>query len=305
MFIKKFVLLALTVIILLSASSCNTESVQGSAINIDYNEPTSSIGRSPTLTKKAFSSSTTKSFSSVDSATANSKSFSTTTTELSSVSTPQTKRSVPAVRRVLPVKNIQQMPELPSGCEIVCATMLLQYYGFDCNKTDLLKFMPIVEAPDSKGRWVTPWEAFVGNPRFNYYGCYYPVIEKTINNYFKDNNIRDFTVSGSFKTPLSDLLNEIDEGNPVIIWVSINMVNINTNRDSWIVQDGSTCNWTSNEHCVVLMGYDRVKDTLILSDPLDTRGTVEYSRQTVEKVYAQMYRQAVIIHKQIQNKPSP
>ncbi len=293
--LKKLIILTLSAIITLSVTSCNTDPVHGSAINIDDKYSSSSDHETlSAIHKESISANTTRSSSTSAS---ESRTATYTSSSFSSASTAQTNQSAPTVRKVLQVKNIQQMPELPSGCEVVCAAMLLQYYGFECSKTELLEYMPIVESPDSNGRWVTPWEAFVGNPRSSYFGCYYPVIEKTINSYFKAKGISGYTVNGSFQTSLSDLYKEIDKGNPVIIWTSINMVNITTNSNSWIVQDGSTCNWTTNEHCVVLMGYDRINDTLIVSDPLDARGTVEYPRKTVEKVYNQMYKQAVLIQK--------
>ena len=44
--------------------------------------------------------------------------------------------------------------------------------------------------------------------------------------------------------------------------------------------DGETIQWRGNEHCMVLMGYNKTKGTVIMADPL--RGIVEYS---AEKFY--------------------
>ncbi len=53
-----------------------------------------------------------------------------------------------------------------------------------------------------------------------------------------------------------------------------------------------TTYWVKNENCVVLIGYDKDKDTVIVSDPLDPKGTVEYPRAQVEKAYNSIGKQA-------------
>lgn len=222
----------------------------------------------------------------------------TTTTQKQSTTTTKSKSiSDYPSRVVLPVKNIQQMPELPAGCEITSTTMVLNYYGFNVNKMDMLKYLPIAEAPDENGIWDSPWEVFIGNPKLNRYGCYSPVIKKTINNYWKAEKITGYEVEDLSHLEFVNLYGEIEKGNPVIIWASIDMVDINTDGDSWILKDGSKFNWTHKEHCLVLIGFDVKKDTVILSDPWDPRGTVEYPRATVQKVYEQMGKQALAIHK--------
>lgn len=198
---------------------------------------------------------------------------------------------------VLPVKNIQQMPELPAGCEITSTTMVLNYYGFNVSKMDMLKYLPIVEAPNENGVWASPWEVFVGNPKLNWYGCYSPVIKKTINNYWKAEKVTGYEVEDLSHLEFVNLYGEIEKGNPVIIWASVDMVDINTDGDSWILKDGSKFNWTHKEHCLVLIGFDAKEDTVTLSDPWNPNGTVEYPRATVQKVYEQMGKQALVIHK--------
>ena len=38
----------------------------------------------------------------------------------------------------LQVESILQYPELPTGCEVTCLTMALNYHGYDISKTDLV-----------------------------------------------------------------------------------------------------------------------------------------------------------------------
>jgi Uncharacterized protein conserved in bacteria len=208
------------------------------------------------------------------------------------------KRASIKKRVTLPVRNIQQIPELPMGCEAVSASIALQYNGFLVDKFTLLKYQPMMEEPDKDGNWGNPWEVFVGNPATYKYGCYSPVIKRAIEDYWKDTKVEGFKVVDLGGSKLTDLYSEIDEGNPVIIWVSTFMKGIETDKVSWTLkEDGSVFHWTLHEHCVVLIGYDTGKDKAIISDPYDPKGTVEYDRKLVEKSYNQMFKQALVIHK--------
>ena len=198
---------------------------------------------------------------------------------------------------LLDVKNIQQQPELPAGCEITSATIALNYYGFKCDKMEMLGHLPMMKEKDSNGRWITPWEGFVGDPETSRYGCYSPVIKTAIESYWEDQQVKGYEIVDLSGSELEELYSEVAKGNPVIIWAGIYMSPINTNLRSWVVQDGSTFKWTSNEHCLVLIGYDLEKGTVTLSDPWDSAGTVTYASKTVQVPYDQLEKQALVIHK--------
>lgn len=202
-------------------------------------------------------------------------------------------------RVVLPVKNVQQLPELPTGCEITSATIALNYYGFNVTKMQMLEYLPMVAEPDRNGVWVSPNEAFLGDPRLETsYGCYSGALTKAIETYFKANSITGYTVEDADVKSFEELYEYIDKGDPVIIWASIEMQDIERVETVWRTRDKQRLYWLANEHCLVLIGYDKDKDTVILSDPLDPKGTVEYSRAVVEKAYQQMQKQSLVIHKQ-------
>jgi uncharacterized protein YvpB len=199
-------------------------------------------------------------------------------------------------RRVqLYVKNIQQVPELPMGCEAVSGSIALQWYGFKVDKYTLLKYQPMDEAPEN-GVWGDPNEVFVGNPRTYKWGCYSPVIKKAIEDYFEANKVTGYEVVSLDGSEFTDLYSEIDAGNPIILWVTTWMQDLGKG-ESWKLKDGSTFTWTLHEHCVVLIGYDTERDTVLISDPYDPKGTVEYSRKKVERVYKQLNNMALVIHK--------
>ena len=57
--------------------------------------------------------------------------------------------------------------------------------------------------------------------------------------------------------------------------------------------DGSTFQWISPEHCLVLVGYD--DQFFYLNDPYQNRGVVAYPRETVSARYEELGQQAVVI----------
>ncbi|MBP3793864.1 MAG: C39 family peptidase [Ruminococcus sp.] len=171
---------------------------------------------------KTNSSSSAETTTTKEEGSSESKTETTTTTTQATTTVPQNKNRV-----VLDVKNIQQKPELPRGSEITCATMVLNYYGFNVSKMDMLKYLPIVEAPDANGVWVSIDEAYVGNPKSDTgYGCSNAVIEDAIDNYLKAEKNTDYEVKDPVITNFVDLYEEINKNNPVIIWVSTDMTNI-------------------------------------------------------------------------------
>lgn len=203
-----------------------------------------------------------------------------------------------SLRVVLPVENIQQLPELPAGCEITSTTIALNYeLGITESKMDMVSYLPMDKWPDENSVWSSPWDVFVGDPSLNYYGAYSPVIKKTLENYFKKNNLdKEYKVTDLSGSSVSELYDYIDDGHPIIVWATIKM-KASKPGNSWYLEDGSKYTWIAGEHCLVLIGYDLEKDTVILSDPYDSRGTVEYSTETFEARYEELFKQALIIEK--------
>lgn len=199
-------------------------------------------------------------------------------------------------RKMLNVVNIQQMPELPAGCEITSTTIALNYVlGTSVDKMDMISYMPCMPEPID-GIWDSPMNVFVGSPFSNKYGAYAPVIVKTLTSYFAMNNVENMTAIDLSGSELSSLYSYIDNGTPVIIWATIEMKEPEVGK-TWLCQDGSSFTWTRNEHCMVLIGYDTIADTVIISDPWDPRGIVEIDRNLFESRYISLFQQAVVIEK--------
>ena len=185
----------------------------------------------------------------------------------------------------VPVRNIFQNPELPTGCEITSLTMVLNYLGYSVDKCHLS------DTYLSKGEigWTDFRQSFVGNPRDETsYGCYAPVIAECANRYLKEQEsaYRAYDISG---VSLDELLRETDAGHPVIIWGTINMLEPYDTM-VWEV-DGKQIQWRANEHCMVLIGQDA--KNIYVNDPL--YGKVSYDYNIFKDRYEKMFSQAVVI----------
>lgn len=185
------------------------------------------------------------------------------------------------------INCILQNPELPSGCEITSLTMSLNYNGYKVDKIELSdNFLP-------KGKiGETDYNvAFVGNPKDNTgFGCYAPVIVNTANNYLKsvESKKTAFNLTGS---SLQEIFKYIDSNIPVIVWVTNEMKAPYISR-TWYV-NGKELSWKSNEHCLLLIGYNKEKNVVYTCDPL--RGNVTYNMDLFNERYIQMGSQSVII----------
>ncbi len=189
----------------------------------------------------------------------------------------------------LNVVAISQLPELPTGCEITSLAIVLNYYGY---KADKCVLSDNYLAKGAVG--VSDFNAvFIGNPRnSNSYGCYAPVIVNSAKKYLSERN-SGLVTENITGTELEDLFLHIDKGAPVIVWGSINCVEPYYSK-TWYV-NGKKLSWISNEHCMVLTGYDTEKNTVSVADPL--AGSIkEYNIDIFKKRYNTFGKQAVVIH---------
>lgn len=197
--------------------------------------------------------------------------------------------SLPSSYIIEGVNPILQNPELPTGCEVTALDILLNYYGYDIDKCTLADDY-LIKADIGTS---TAWDAFLGNPRSSHsYGCYSPVIYNTANLYLESIN-SEYKAINLEGIEFEDLLYEVSDNNPVLIWVTINM-SIPYSSDSWNI-NGEIFSWQANSHCMVLYGYDTNNNIVYLSDPL--YGNREYNMSICKDRYNRMYQQAIIIHK--------
>ena len=181
-----------------------------------------------------------------------------------------------------------QYPELPTGCESVALTNLLNYYGFGLGKTIIADYyLP----KGSNGNFVT---AFDGNPRRSsggLMGCVAPAITIAGNNFLRAAGSIMQAKDVSFSS-ISSIKNRLTCGQPVEMW--------NTEWGSWPGgryaarwYNGHSYGLWGGNHAVVLKGYDDEQGIVYLSDSIS--GNVTRNAQVFFGTWQQMDSQAVVI----------
>lgn len=200
---------------------------------------------------------------------------------------------------VLDVEDIEQLPELPTGCEITSAAILVNYAGYPVDKVDLDHFLPKTtdDVGDGVGVFVEtddPSVAFIGDTRDeNGSSCNEQPIIVAIDGYLASvgSTAHAYDLSGS--TP-DALYQSVASGIPVEVWVTTYMSDYDTGY-GWFntFDDGTEAFLGSNFHAMVLMGYS--SDSVVLADPLDE--VVVYPKEAFEKVWTDRGSMAVVIYK--------
>lgn len=196
------------------------------------------------------------------------------------------------------VKNICQLPELPTGCEVTALAVLLQSLGYDANPVALARhYLPMQEFYISDGLCfgADPDKAFAGSPfTADSYGAYSGAIEETANAYltYKGSALRARAYQSCDFELFSDT---VKDGKPVLIWVTIDLKE-STVSDSWFTLEGEQVCWRSNEHCMVLVTIDEQNGTVLCADPLkDTEELCEYELSLFTERFYEMGAQGLII----------
>ena len=153
------------------------------------------------------------------------------TPELAVTETPVPEETVIPDSLMLEVPLILQRPELPTGCEIVSATMLLQYEGIEMEASRLALEIPYDQEDPNLG--------YVGDPFTTGGWTIYPsALEETIRQYIPT----AYDMTGA---TLEDLKQQLSNGKPVVVWLS------------WM--HGFTL------HSVIVTGYD--ENGIFFNDP--------------------------------------
>lgn len=191
------------------------------------------------------------------------------------------------------LNSLNQFPTLPTGCEVVSLTSVLNFYGEDVSMTTMAdEYMPKSEY---NYFGVSPHDYFLGTPyTWDGFGCFSGCIVKTANNYFEDKNIDDYIALDISGCSLDELYNYLSNGTPVITWVTSGFVTP-TVDGSWTVGD-ETIKWCNHEHCLVTTGYDKNEGTVTVAD---NSGGYSYSlsMSQYEEVFKGMGSMAVVILK--------
>ena len=191
-------------------------------------------------------------------------------------------------KKAVNVNAILQTPELPTGCEITALTELLVFYGFDADKVEMAD---IFMANDRIG-YYTMREAYIGDPhQEDGFGCSAPVIVKAANDYFSYLG-SDWYASDLTGSPIEEMYYQIEQGRPVIVWTTINQVEI-PKEYQFTLGCGEDLLFNPVQHCVVLYGFAFDEKVVHVADPLV--GNKTYDMERFERIYNSMDKQAVVL----------
>lgn len=202
------------------------------------------------------------------------------------------------------MENILQNPELPVGCEITALTILLRYYGFNAEKTDMARnYLPRssgnAREVDGKIYKDSFYDYFVGDPFSRGYGCFSPAIERAANSYISSHG-GGYTVKNISGCHPDTLYEYLIQDIPVLCWATDGMIEPEYYESWYDNATGEKLDWYLNEHCFVLTGFNITNSTVTLNDPM--KGIIDYNIDRFEVRFKQMHSQAIVL---IPNTPEP
>lgn len=204
------------------------------------------------------------------------------------------KQKIAKRKGIIDVPYINQSDYYPTGCEVVSATMMLHYYGYEISVDkyiDKYLDMSTIESKDGILIAEDPNNYFIGDPRSPYsYGCFAPVIVKSMNKIL-DGGKKAENITGTSLEAIAEKY--VNKGIPVLIWATIEMEPTPEGTDWLLKNNGRRYHWIGGEHCLVLVGYD--ESSYYFNDPYENNGLVAYNKEVVEKRYGDLGKQAVVI----------
>lgn len=204
------------------------------------------------------------------------------------------KQKIGKRKGIIDVPYINQADYYPTGCEVVSATMMLKYYGYEISVDkyiDKYLDMSTIESKDGILIAEDPNDYFIGDPRSPYsYGCFAPVIVKSMNKIL-DGGKKAENITGTSLEAIAEKY--VNKGIPVLIWATIEMEPTSEGTDWLLKNNGLRYHWIGGEHCLVLVGYDET--SYYFNDPYENNGLVAYNKEVVEKRYGDLGKQAVVI----------
>nr|WP_288555999.1 C39 family peptidase [uncultured Mediterraneibacter sp.] len=199
-------------------------------------------------------------------------------------------------KTLISVPYIDQSVKYPTGCESVSTVMLLQFLGVSITVDEFIENDLEKEAFETRNGELfgpDPRECFVGSPYDEEsFGCYAPVIKESLEHVLGE----EYRVLNKTGTDTKELIRDyIDRGMPVIYWACINMREPIVGPEWKLKKTGETFTWISNEHCMLLVGYD--EENYYFNDPYENHGVIGYPKAVVEKRHAAQHMQAVVVEK--------
>jgi len=203
--------------------------------------------------------------------------------------------------KLIDAPYINQFNEkLPNGCESASTVMALQH-AVGTDKISLSAFLNYYldwtsSTPSpSRNSGPNPNKVYMGNPFPGYndksWGCFSPVIMKAVG---KLENVIGVKATNASGTSLQNLCTTyIDKGIPVVMWATVGMTST-YKVHTWVTPDGESISYNNKLHCLLLVGYD--ENNYYFNDPM-AKKIQGYSKASVEKAYAALGKQAIVITK--------
>lgn len=193
---------------------------------------------------------------------------------------------------------VKQNPDYPNGCEVASATMLLEHYGINIDMKEYVdNYLPKKEVYEEDGLRYgpDPSQYYAGNPSDSSrgWGTFLPVIKNSLYTIFKD-KLPAETVGHVYtsedKLPLEEY---VQTGNPVLTWTTVDYSEAKDIYEWFSYDKSRTYTYPKKAHVVVIVGMD--KDYYYLNDPLKDEKAIKVLRETFDKSYDSMGRQALYI----------
>ena len=190
------------------------------------------------------------------------------------------------------VPYIDQSGRYPTGCESVTAVMLLRYLGCDITVDGFIRNCLRCRAMEQREDGLygpDPNEFFCGSPYDDEaFGCYAPALKGALERAAGDT----FAFVNETGTSIEELCRKyIDRGMPVVFWACINMRKEIPGPEWKLLDSGERFEWTSNEHCMLLVGYD--ENGYWFNDPYDHNGVIFYEKELTEQRHAAQHSMAI------------
>ena len=217
----------------------------------------------------------------------------TTTTTTPVTTTHGPTQTVSHIIKGVPI--IKQFPAYPTGCETISAMMVLQYFNETVSTEEFINNhleKGGFYSKDGKLYGPNPYDKFVGDPRTtSSLGCFAPVMERALKSYFGD----DGRVQNTTGLTLDQLCAQYIENDiPVLVWSTIYMEQVGTGSVWYDEKTGEKLQWRTNEHCMVLVGYDATH--YYFNDPYSGR-QLRFAKVVVNDRHAKFECQSIVVTK--------
>ncbi len=220
---------------------------------------------------------------------------------------PPTEYQVPQLREDAPDTYILEDVPLysqegiaPTGCELVSAMMVLEYYGAPYELEEIVDAIPCVwpEVIDGYVYAPHPERAFIGSPwTDSSYGCFAPVVTDMLNELLPEDCVA-YDTTGTELATLASVY--IPQGKPVLVWETISMLE-HFDWGGWYLLDENGnptdewYDWQANEHCMVLVGYDEWN--YYFNDPYGYHGFIAYDKDLAQSRFDSMGKYSIVVER--------